>query len=113
MNDRRRIADEAVGQRPESAIPDVARDRVPEVRPAMSAGPNASVAARTAEAVGETVPDAYAYPDATAEQVKNRSRQLVRRGSMRDGSGVAQPLMIAAAGFAVGYAAALMIHHRQ
>jgi hypothetical protein len=112
MNDRRKIADEAVGQRPESAIPDTARDRVPEGRPATSAGPHASVAARTAEALGETAGDAYAYPDATADEVRNMSRTQARHGSRRTGTGSAQPFMIAATGFFLGYIAALVIHHR-
>jgi hypothetical protein len=112
MNDKRRIADEAVGQRPESAIPDAAKDRVPEGRPATSAGPHASVATKTAEALGETVGDAYAYPDATAAEVRNRSREFVRRRPTGNGSGSAQPFMMAASGFAFGYVAALLIHHR-
>jgi hypothetical protein len=111
-NDRRRITDEAIGERPASAIPEAARDRVPESRPATSAGPRASVATRTAEAMGERVGDAYAYPDATADEVQNLSRRLFRRTSTRDASDFAQPLMFAAAGFAVGYMAALLIHRR-
>ena len=50
INERRRIADEAVGQRPANAIPDAVKDRAPEARPATAAGPYASVAAKTAEA---------------------------------------------------------------
>jgi hypothetical protein len=112
MNNRRRIADEAVGQRPASAIPDAAKDRVPEGRPATSAGPHASVATKTAEALGETVGDAYAYPDATLEEVRSKSRKYVQRGSIGNEAGFAQPFMIAAAGFALGYVAALLIHNR-
>jgi hypothetical protein len=112
INDKRRIADEAVGQRPESAIPDAAKDRVPEGRPATSAGPHASVATKTAEALGETVGDAYAYPDATAADIRNRSRGFVRHRPTGNGPGFAQSFMIAAAGFALGYAAALLIHRR-
>jgi len=112
MNNRRRISDEAVGQRPASAIPDAAKDRVPEGRPATSAGPHASVATKTAEALGETVGDAYAYPDATTEEVRNRSREYVRHRPSASGSGFAPQFMIAAAGFALGYVAALLIHHR-
>ena len=113
MNDRRRIADEALGQRPAGAIPDAAKDRVPRGRPANSAGPHASVATKTAEALGEAVGDAYAYQDSAAEQVRNRSRGAVRRASaLRERPDLAQPLMIAAAGFAMGYAAALLIHRR-
>jgi hypothetical protein len=110
MNERRTIADEAVGQRPASATPDAARDRVPEGRPATSAGPHASVATKTAEALGETVAGAYAYPDATAGEARSRSRATVRRRAASHGSEAVQPLMIAAVGFAVGYVAALLIH---
>jgi hypothetical protein len=112
MNDRRKIADEAVGQRPESAIPDAARDRVPEGRPAASAGPNASVATRTAEALGETAGNAYAYPDATADEVRNQSRSQARHVSRQTGTGSGLSFMIAATGFVLGYIAALVIHHR-
>lgn len=112
MNDRRKIADEAVGQRPASATPEVARDRVPAGRPAGSAGPHASVATKTAEALGETVGDAYAYPDATPEEVRRRSREFMRHESMRNRSGAAPPFMIATVGFALGYVAALLLHHR-
>src|SRR3954447_714452 len=62
---RRRIADEAVGERPASATPDVARDRVPEASLQLprSVGSQASIAARTAEAMGERVSTgAYADP---------------------------------------------------
>ena len=75
---------------------------MPEGRPATSAGPHASVATKTAEALGETVAGAYAYPDATAEEARNRSRATVRHRAASHGSEAAQPLMIAAVGFAVG-----------
>jgi hypothetical protein len=110
MNNRRRIADEAVGQRPASAIPEAAKDRVPEGRPANSAGPHASVAAMTAEAMGETSGDAYAYPDATPEEARARSRASLRHGSARLDS--TPPMLTAAAAFALGYVAALVIHRR-
>jgi hypothetical protein len=116
--DRRKIADEAVGLRPESAIPEAAKDRVPKPWPAASAGPGASMATRTAEAQGERVGDAYAYPDATPEEVQARSRQSVQRRSSQAGSNFSQePWMIAAGiaagAFALGYIAALMLHRRQ
>ena len=79
--DARRIADEAVGGRPESAIPETARQhvvRTPEARPS-AAGPQASLAARTAEAIGER--EAGAYADATIEEAQKRSRETVRRSS--------------------------------
>ena len=112
MDEKRRIAAEAVGERPASAIPDAAKNRVPEGSPAIAAGPQASVATKTAEAVGERGGDGYAYPNATAEEVRDLSRELVRRSRGRAGSDLAQPLMIAAAGFALGYVAALLIHDR-
>ena len=45
--DKRKIVDEALGERPASAIPDAARDRVPEAaqRPPVSVGAEASIAA--------------------------------------------------------------------
>ena len=111
-NERQRIADEAVGQRPASAIPDAARDRVPEARPASSAGPDASVATKTAEALGETLGNAYAYPDATPEEVRRRSSGTARSRSAGNMSGSESSFMIAAAGFALGYVTALLIHRR-
>lgn len=113
MNERGRIADEAVGQRPASEIPDAAKDRVAEGRPAASASPHASVATKTAEAVGETLGGAYAYPDATAEEVRRRSRGVARRRPTANASGSARPFMMAAAGFALGYVTALLVHHRR
>jgi hypothetical protein len=110
MNERRRIADEAVGERPASATPEIAKDRAPEGRPATSAGPHASVAARTAEALGETAAGAYAYPDATAEEARDRSRATVRGDGAASGAYAGRPLMMAAAGFVIGYAAAFLIH---
>lgn len=112
MNERQRIADEAVGERPASAIPEAARNRVPEIAPALSAGPLASVATRTAEALGERTGGAYAYPDATPEEVRSLSHAAVGHGTRRTGTGWGGKLMIAAAGFAVGYVASLLIHHR-
>lgn len=117
--DTRRIAAEAVGERPASATPDAAKEKLrtlPEefVRPVpASAGPQASLAAKTAEAVGERVGDAYA--DATMAEAQRRSQQSIGHaatfhatvGSHWFGQ---QPLMTAAAGFALGYVAALMVH---
>jgi hypothetical protein len=71
------------------------------------------VATKTAEALGETAGDAYAYPDATMEEVRRRSGGSVRRRPAGNGLSSAQPFMIAAAGFAVGYVAALLIHDRE
>src|SRR4051812_49287800 len=74
--DTRRIAEEAVGERPESAIPEAAQQRVVRA-PEAPAGPQASLAARTAEAVGER--EGGAYADATIEEARRRSRETVRR----------------------------------
>ena len=71
--DPRKIADEAVGQRPEGAIPDAVQeqmtapisDRAIRER-AASAGPRASIAEKTAEAMGERSGGAYAHQNAVA-----------------------------------------------
>lgn len=120
--DTRRIAAEAVGERPASATPDAAKEKLrtlPEefVRQVPdSAGPQASLAAKTAEAVGERVGDAYA--DATMAEARRRSQQSVRHAATRARFHATvgsrwfgqQPLMTAAAGFALGYVAALLVH---
>lgn len=113
--DAQKIADEAVGQRPETAIPEVAKksattpDQIGEL--AHSAGPDASVAALTAEALGERDDGAYAYRDASSDKVRAREASL----KVHSRSGVAfsePPYVPLIAGFAVGYAAALLIHRR-
>jgi hypothetical protein len=116
--DTRRIAEEAVGERPGSATPEVAKQHVvkPEARTA-SAGPQASLAAKTAEAVGER--EGGAYADATVEEAQRRSRESVRmpRSSQAQGNQWLshqfgrQPLMLISA-FALGYLAASVINHR-
>jgi hypothetical protein len=70
------------------------------------------MAARTAEAVGERVGDAYA--DGTIGEATARSRNITRPAWSQAGSAVAaQQLFIAvAAGFALGYAVALLVHRR-
>src|SRR3954447_2001099 len=112
--DRRKIADEAVGERPASATPDVARDRVPEaaLRSPFSVGPQASTAAKTAESIGERV-STGAYADPTTDRVSSRWPTLARRLSMEmtSYSGGQSYLMMAAI-FALGYAAAWLIHRR-
>ena len=117
--DARRIAEEALGERPEVAIPDAAKQNVIK-RPedlAVSAGPQASLATQTAEAVGER--EGGAYADGTIEEAQRRSRETVRQKSSqaqatqwlhrRLGS---QPLTVISA-FALGYIASLVIHHRR
>jgi hypothetical protein len=112
---RRRIADEAVGERPASPIPDVARDRVPEaaLRSPRSVGPQASIADRTAEAMGESV-STGAYADPATDRASGRWRILARRPSteMASYSGGQSYLMMAAI-FALGYAAAWLVHRRR
>lgn len=108
--DARRIAEDAVGARRESAIPEAAQQRVvmaPEAR-AASAGPRASLAARTAEAVGER--ESGAYADGTIEEAQRRSRETVRRSSQVQMG--RQPL-VAFSAFALGYLAASVINHRR
>src|SRR4051812_47934508 len=111
---RRRIADEAVGERPASATPDAARDRVPEASLQLprSVGPQASIADQTAEAMGERV-STGAYADPATDRVLGRWRILDRGPStgMASQSGGQFYLMMAAI-FALGYAAAWLIHRR-
>jgi hypothetical protein len=114
-----RIAEEAVGEALESRRPDAGKE---EPRPApTSTGPEANVAARTAESVGERVGDAYA--DATPDQAQERSRNAVRQsarqaGSPQSGTGSdrmparSQQVVTVVAAFALGYAAALMLYGR-
>ena len=123
MDDKRpdpdRIADEAVGEVLESRRPDAGRE-APRPAPT-SAGPQANVAARTAESIGERAGDAYA--DATPDQAQGRSRKSVQQGRLVGSprSGMARYLMIdgsqqfvtVIAAFALGYAAALLLHGRR
>ena len=113
--DKRKIVDEALGERPASAIPDAARDRVPEAaqQPPVSVGAEASIAARTAEAVGERG-STGAYADPAADRASSRSRTLARRSSIGMTSRFGgRSYLGAAAIFALGYAAALLIHRRR
>ena len=113
-----RISDEAVGEALESRRPDAGKE-APRPAP-RSAGPQANVAARTAESVGERVGDAYA--DATPRQAQERSRNAVHQGrlagSPRSGMvgdlsvGGGQQFVTVIAAFALGYAAALLLHGR-
>jgi hypothetical protein len=117
-NDPRRIAEEAVGERPGSAIPEAAKQQVVRA-PAASAGPQASLAARTAEAVGER--EGGAYADGTIEEAQRRSRETVRRPRSSQAQATQrlshklarQPLMVISAAFALGYLAASVINHRR
>jgi hypothetical protein len=108
------IADEAVGQRPATAIPDASKasSAIPNTEQlANSAGPQASVAALTAESVGERDDGAYAYGDASADEVRKReaSSKVRRRLGFTSSEPSYIPLI---AGFTLGYSAALLIHRR-
>jgi hypothetical protein len=117
--DSDRIAEDAVGEALESRRSDAGKE---EVRPApTSAGPEANVAARTAESIGERAGDAYA--NATPDKVQERSRIAVRQGTRQAGfpqSGPAsdripaggQQVVTAIAAFALGYVAAFLFHGR-
>ena len=111
--DPKTIAEEAVGERGENPTTDAAQPEMPteEVirQLARSAGPQADIAAKTAESVGERVGDAYA----TTEEVKAGTRKVARRAASEARRAVQQPFVTVAAGFALGYAAALLIHRRQ
>ena len=58
---------------------------------------------------GERVGDAYA----TTEEVKVGSRKVATRAASQASRAAQQPFISVAAGFALGYAAALLIHRRQ
>jgi hypothetical protein len=107
--DSRTIAEEAVGEmRP---IPDAVKDRAEaptgEVlrQRATSAGSQASRAAKTAEALGERGGGAYA--DAITD------RKVARHAASQASRAAQERFMTVAAGFALGYAAALLIYRRQ
>jgi hypothetical protein len=106
------IAAEAVGERFGSPPPETGEHAVRPV--ATSSGARARVADKTAESVGERVGDAYA--DATTDEARERSRKVVRDAGMQGGSEAGpfnqQTFVTVAAAFALGYIAALLIHHR-
>ena len=117
----RRIAAEAIGERPESAIPAAVREETrqrPEHvarQPSASTGPQANLADIAAEAVGERAGNAY--PQMTLAEAQRRSRQLARGAArQRTFAGLsrfaAQPLVAAATGFVLGYVAALLMQRR-
>jgi hypothetical protein len=112
-SDPRIIAEEAVGEARGSPTPDAAKPDMPTEdvirRLATSAGPQADIATRTAESVGERVGDAYA----TTAEVKAGSRKVARTVASQASPAAQQPFITVAAGFALGYAAALLIHRRQ
>jgi hypothetical protein len=110
------IAAEAVGERLGNPPPDT-REQTP--RPAAaSAGHRAGVADKTAESLGERSGDAYA--DATMDEARERSRRVFPHaateiGSQMGGAALSESLgrqtfVTVLAAFALGYAAALLIH---
>jgi hypothetical protein len=108
------IAAEAVGERLGSPPPDTS-EQTP--RPAAaSAGPRARVADQTAESLGERSGDAYA--DATTNEARERSRRVFRHAAAEAQTGGAslsrpfdqQTFVTVLAAFALGYAAAVLIH---
>jgi hypothetical protein len=108
--DRDAIAAEAVGLRPANASAEAHENHSEELGrpPPTTTGAKASIAEKTAESVGERVADAYSEPDLTNRPVS------ISRGS---GSGLTsasplQPFLTLAAGFALGYAAAVFFHGR-
>jgi hypothetical protein len=115
-----RIADEAVGEALESRHPDAINKE--EARPVpASAGPQANVADKTAESIGERAGDAYA--DATPDEARERSRSFVQQGATQAGprrSDAArgrtmvggQQVVTVVAAFALGYATAFLFHRR-
>jgi hypothetical protein len=114
--DSRTIAEEAVGERGGSPTPDAVKAEMPteeDIRQlATSAGSHSSSrAAKTAEALGER--DGGAYADAITDEAKERSRKVARHAASQARRAAQQRFMTVAAGFALGYAAALLINRRQ
>ena len=111
--DSRTIAEEAVGERRGSPAPDAVKAEMPteeDIRQlATSAGSQASRAAKTAEALGER--DGGAYADAITDE--ERSRKVARHAASQASRAAQQRFITVAAGFALGYAAALLINRRQ
>ncbi len=130
--DRDAIAEEAVGQRHESPPPYAAKN--PEVSQeeaarqlGLSAGAQASIPEKTAEAVGERVGDAYSDPKSLGRGSQGKLGRLTPRrdGSPDDrfasaGRGAAgsvnqffdRRFATIVASFALGYATAAWLYHR-
>jgi hypothetical protein len=116
---RDRIAEEAVGQKHDSAPPEGEKEELPDPR---SAGAQASTSEKTAESVGERVPDAYSdagdaartwRPGSQAGSAANpilaAGRQLTETVSRQFDE---QPFMVMGACFALGYITAVVVHGR-
>jgi hypothetical protein len=117
------IAEEAVGQRrgdlPPYAVkeqPDMSQEEMAR-QLSKSAEPQASVPEKTAEAVGERAGDAYADPGSAA--ARNLAGNIARLALPDERSGAVrqvldgQPFLMVAAGFALGYMTALLLHRRR
>jgi hypothetical protein len=109
--DTQKIADEAVGVRSGDAIPEVVRQSAAGItdrdirQRAKSVGPGASMAAKTAEAMGEEANNAYAHGHASSRAVGwTDTWSGMRVGDL--------PLSFLGVGFVVGYATALLFHRR-
>jgi len=117
------IAEEAVGQRhgdpPPYAVKEQADMSQEEMARQLSkpAGPQAGIPEKTAEAVGERVGDAYADPGSGA--ARNLPGKIARLALPHERSGAVrqvldeQPFLMVAAGFALGYMTALLLHRRR
>jgi hypothetical protein len=117
------IAEEAVGQRHGDPPPYAVREQPnmsqEEIARQLSkpAGPQASIPEKTAEAVGERVGDAYADPGSAG--ARNLPGNIARLALPHERSDAVRrvldepPFLIAAAGFALGYMAALLLHRRR
>jgi hypothetical protein len=132
------IAEEAVGQRHDSAPPDAVREKEdisPEEavrRIATSAGAQASISEKTAESVGERVGDAYSDVGTVAQTQKSNlgMQTATRAGSPASGAANPvlaagrqvvefvsrqfdeHPVMMTTACFALGYMTAGLLHGR-
>lgn len=117
------IAEEAVGQRhgdpPPYAVkeqPDMSQEEI-AWQLSKPAGPQASIPEKTAEAVGERVGDAYADPGSAA--ARNLPGNIARLALPHGRSGAVRrvldepPFLMMAAGFALGYMTALLLHGRR
>jgi hypothetical protein len=110
------IAAESVGERPGSPPPNTGQQTP---RPAAeSAGPQARVADKTAESLGER--SGAAYADATTNEALQRPRRVFRHSATEVGSQTGgralfrsfeqQSFVTVLAACGLGYAAALLIH---
>ncbi|MGA7862482.1 MAG: hypothetical protein WCA23_00525 [Stellaceae bacterium] len=96
--------------------PDMSQEEVAR-RLSKPAGPQASIPEKTAESIGERVGDAYADPGSAA--ARNFPGNIARLALPHERSDAVRrvldepPFLMAAAGFALGYMAALLLHRRR